>query len=143
MLEGGNTRPPGQAGPLVPAPSEGGPDGNVSDVRQWNFRYEDGEWLTSTVPPADDNLKAAIETLVVPFGESWQAVESCIESWGRMKREIGFDYSLSTPGAIARRVSKETVEICDLYDQFEDTRIPEAEFVSLLKALFTAIRRGA
>ncbi|MEU1788773.1 hypothetical protein ABZ553_23490 [Streptomyces sparsogenes] len=112
-------------------------------MRQWNFRYEDGEWLAARIPPADDNLTAAIETLIVPFGESWQAVESYLESWDRMERENGFDYSLSTPGAVARRVSKETVEICDLYDQFEDTRIPEAEFVSLLRALSTAMRTGA
>ncbi|MDW6063669.1 hypothetical protein SAZ11_43980 [Streptomyces sp. FXJ1.4098] len=115
----------------------------MSDVRQWKFRYEDGEWLASAVPSADYNLTAAIEALVVPFGESWHAVESYLESWGRMERENGFDYSLSTPGAVARRVSKETVEICDQYDQFEDTRIPEAEFISLLRELSTAIRKGA
>ncbi|KAK1178274.1 hypothetical protein B7755_009090 [Streptomyces sp. NBS 14/10] len=115
----------------------------MSDVRQWKFRHEDGEWLASAVPPANDNLTAAIETLVVPFGESWQAVESYLESWDRMEHENGFGYSLSTPGAVACRVSKETVEICDLYDQFEDTRIPEAEFISLLRELSTAMRKGA
>lgn len=110
-------------------------------MRQWNFRHEDGEWLASSIPLADNNLAAAIETLIVPFGESWQAVESYLDSWARMERENGFDYSLSTPGAVARRISEETVEICDLYDQFEDTRISVAEFVDLLRALSVAMRK--
>ncbi|WP_431773207.1 hypothetical protein [Streptomyces cucumeris] len=110
-------------------------------MRQWSFRREDGEWLASSIPRADRNLAAAIETLVVSFGENWQAIESCLDSWARMEQENGFDYSLSTSGAVARRISEETVEICDLYDQFEDMRISAAEFVGLLKALSATMQR--
>ncbi|MDI6411144.1 MULTISPECIES: hypothetical protein [Streptomyces] len=39
-----------------------------------------------------------------------------------------------------QRISVDTVEICDLYDQFQDVRMPVDEFVALLEDLSATMR---
>ncbi|MFG3259082.1 hypothetical protein [Streptomyces sp. NPDC048172] len=107
---------------------------------RWSFSWEDEEWLATRTPPADNNLKLAIETLIVPFGRSWQAVDNYLEVWRNMELEHGAEYSVSTPSAAVERISRDTVEIGDLYDQFEDVRLPVDEFVTLLTDLSAAMR---
>lgn len=107
---------------------------------QWSFSWRDREWLTSRTPPADENLRLAVETLIIPFGQHWQAVGNFLKVWRRSEREHGIGYSVSTPGAVVQRISVDTVEICDLYDQFQDVRMPVDEFVALLEDLSATMR---
>ncbi|MEU2084777.1 hypothetical protein ABZ569_23320 [Streptomyces albus] len=107
---------------------------------RWSFSWSDGEWLTSRTPPADENLRLAVETLIIPFGQHWQAVDNFLKVWRKMEREESADYSVSTPGAVVEKISNDAVEICDLYDQFEDVRLPADEFVTLLEDLSVAMR---
>jgi hypothetical protein len=105
----------------------------------WAFSYNGEEWEATRTPPADDNLRAAVETLIIPFGTRPAAVENYLRTWQQMQQEHGFEYTLSTPAAAVHRISEETAEIRDLYDQFEDVSIPVGELTILLAALATAM----
>jgi hypothetical protein len=107
--------------------------------KTWTFSYNGEEWEATRTPPVDENLRTAIETLIIPFGTRPAAVENYLRTWQQMQQDHGFEYTLSTPAAAVHRISEESAEIRDLYDQFEDTSIPVEELTGLLEELAAAM----
>ena len=106
----------------------------------WTFAWHDEEWLARRNPPASENLQLAVETLIIPLGRHGDRVEQFLKMWHAMEREHGTEYSVSTMSAVAERVSRDTVEIVDLYGQFTDVRLPAEEFVTLMTDLAATMR---
>jgi hypothetical protein len=98
---------------------------------------EDGDVAVVGDYPPSENSRRAVETLIFPFGADAWFVKSFLREWRRSEAEFGFEYSLSTPGAAAVRLDRDTVEIEDMYGQFESTRFEETDFLNMLESLIS------
>jgi hypothetical protein len=108
----------------------------MTDTDGWSFTVdEDG--MVFVVAPAGvpENVRLAVETLLIPFGDSAAAVEGYLREWRRMATEYGDDYSLATTSAQVGRVGPDEIELGDVYGQFEDCRMSAHEFERMLGQL--------
>ncbi|WP_030062274.1 MULTISPECIES: hypothetical protein [Streptomyces] len=102
----------------------------------WYFEIDDDELVVPVAPSGiSENLRLAVETLIIPFGLNAEAVQNYLREWRRMDREFGIGYVLETASASARRVSPADVEISDLYGQFDVCTMRAAEFEAVLEGL--------
>ncbi|WP_206189230.1 hypothetical protein, partial [Streptomyces prasinus] len=84
---------------------------------------------------APENVRLAVETVLIPFGDSVAAVEGYLREWRRMAEEFGDDYILATTSAQVRRVGPDEIELGDIYGQFEDCPMSVREFERMLGQL--------
>ncbi len=99
----------------------------------WSFSVDE-EGMVFVVAPSGvpDNVRLAVETVVVPFGDSAAAVSEYLREWRNAAYEFGDHYSLATTSARVPRVGPDEVEFGDLYGQFEDCSMSAREFERLL-----------
>ncbi|MFG3049856.1 hypothetical protein ACGFZP_02730 [Kitasatospora sp. NPDC048239] len=110
---------------------------------RWEFHTDEDDMVIVEAPAGtDENLRLAIETLILPFGLSSDAPRTYLQEWHRLAAEDGTGYSLGTAAAGARRTGPDLVEIVDMYGQFEDCTIDARQFEAVLEGL-TAYLDGA
>lgn len=96
---------------------------------EWSFTIdEDGMVLVGAPSGVSENLRLALETLIIPFGTDVDSVRNYLRQWSRMWREFGVGFSLGTPTATVKREAQDQVEIGDHYKQFETCSMEVAEF---------------
>ncbi|MFD9795020.1 hypothetical protein ACFWXK_29190 [Streptomyces sp. NPDC059070] len=106
----------------------------------WTFALdEDEDWVPSREPAADENLRRAVETLLLGIASAG-AAETYLAAWRADSARWGSGFTLSTASAGAERVSAGTVRLTDLYGQFEDCDIAADEFEAMLRDYVTAAR---
>ncbi|GGP60583.1 hypothetical protein [Streptomyces melanogenes] len=106
----------------------------------WSFTLdEDEDWVPSREPAGDENLRRAVETLLLGIASA-KAAEAYLAAWRADTERWGSGFSLSTAGAGAERVSAGTVRLVDLYGQFEDCDIAADEFDAMLRDYLAAAR---
>ncbi|MGW5421872.1 hypothetical protein [Streptomyces sp. NPDC003943] len=106
------------------------------DTTTWSFAVDEDEEVIPVAPTGvPENLRLAVETLIVPLGLDAEAARSYLREWRRMYREAGVGHVLGTESASVRRISSDEVEISDFYDVFEDCTMPVAEFEGVLEGL--------
>lgn len=104
----------------------------VSGV-EWEFVLDEDEIVIMRAPVGtSENLRLALETLVIPFGLRRGAAEDFLEQYWKMEREFQTDYSIGTSSASVKRLSPDLVEFVDFYGQFENCTMGEAEFVNVM-----------
>ncbi|MEU3728258.1 hypothetical protein AB0E81_02435 [Streptomyces sp. NPDC033538] len=108
----------------------------MTDTDGWSFTVdEDGMVFVGAPFGVPENVRLAVETVLIPFGDSAAAVEGYLREWRRMAEEFGDDYSLATTSAQVRRVGPDEIELEDMYGQFEDCRMSAHEFERMLGQL--------
>ncbi|MFF9194506.1 hypothetical protein ACF09L_04795 [Streptomyces sp. NPDC014779] len=115
----------------------------MTDTGAWSFTVdEDGMVLVTAPPGVPEDVRLAVETVLIPLGDSAVAVESYLREWRRLA-ESGEDYALATTSAQVSRVGPE-VELGDMYGQFENCRMSAEEFERMLRQLvdFLGSRRS-
>jgi hypothetical protein len=108
----------------------------------WTFTLdEDDDWVAAREPADDENLRLAVETLVMGIASAG-AAETYLAAWCADSRRWGSEFSLSTMSAGVERVSAGTVGLVDLYGQFEDCELAAEEFEAMLRD-YVATARAA
>ncbi|MGQ4389948.1 hypothetical protein [Streptomyces sp. SAS_270] len=106
----------------------------------WTFTLDENEdWVPSRNPAGDENLRRAVETLLLGIASAG-AAETYLAAWHADSRRWGLGFSLATASAVAEGVSSELVRLIDLYGQFEDCDIAADEFESMLQDYVAAAR---
>ncbi|MGV9263545.1 hypothetical protein ACWDRR_02645 [Kitasatospora sp. NPDC003701] len=107
----------------------------ANDAR-WAFHVDEDDMVVVEAPPGtDENLRLAIETLILPFGLDGDGPRTYLREWHRRAAEAGSGYRLGTAAAGARRSGPDLVEIIDLYNQFDDCAIDARQFEGILERL--------
>ncbi|MFE2760183.1 hypothetical protein [Streptomyces halstedii] len=102
----------------------------------WSFTLDEDDLVIPEGPVGtEENLRIALETLIIPFGTQAESVEIYLREWRKMWQQFGPDYILGTSSAAARRVGPGVVEIEDLYGQFETCKMSVREFESALESM--------
>lgn len=113
----------------------------MTDTDGWSFTVDEDGMVFVVAPSAvPENVRLAVETLLIPFGDSVAAAESYLREWRRMQEEFGDDYSLSTTSAQISRVGPDEIELGDMYGQFEDCRMSVHEFERMLGQLIDFLK---
>ncbi|MFD5494198.1 hypothetical protein ACFYY3_11085 [Streptomyces sp. NPDC001812] len=108
----------------------------MTDTDEWSFTVDEDGMVFAVAPSGvPENVRLAVETLLVPFSDSAVAVEGYLREWRRMAEEFGDDYALSTTSAQVSRVGPDEIELGDMYGQFEDCRMSAHEFERMLGQL--------
>lgn len=108
----------------------------MTNTDEWSFTVdEDGMVLAAAPSGTPENVRLAVETALIPFGDSVTAAEDYLRQWHRMAEEFGDDYTLATTSAQVRRVGPDEIELGDMYGQFEDCRMGAHEFERMLGRL--------
>ncbi|MFJ3793385.1 hypothetical protein [Kitasatospora sp. NPDC090091] len=104
---------------------------------QWAFSLDEDDMVLVEAPPGiDENLRLAVETLILGFGTGSDDPRSYLREWRRCRAEAGgAAYKLGTSSAGVTRLGPELVEIVDLYGQFEDCTIDATLFEAILEDL--------
>ncbi|MGX5181657.1 hypothetical protein ACWKT5_02315 [Streptomyces avermitilis] len=111
--------------------------GSIAPV-VWTFALdEDEDWVASREPAGDENLRRAVETLLLGIASA-KAAETYLAAWHADSQQWGSGFSLATSSATAERVSTETVRLIDLYGQFQDCDIAADEFGAMLQGYVAA-----
>ncbi|MFC7266064.1 hypothetical protein [Streptomyces lutosisoli] len=110
----------------------------------WTFTLdededEDEDWVPFREPAGDENLRRAVETLLMGIASAG-AAETYLAAWRADSQRWGSRFSLGTASAAAQRVSSELVRLIDLYGQFEDCDIAADEFEAMLQDYVAAAR---
>ncbi|MFB7999663.1 hypothetical protein ACFC4G_43575 [Streptomyces sp. NPDC056002] len=106
----------------------------------WTFtRDEDEDWVPSREPAADENLRRAVETLLLGIASA-RAAQTYLAAWSADSQRWESGFTLATASAAAERVSPGTVRLIDLYGQFEDCDIAAHEFDAMLQDYAAAAR---
>ncbi|WP_369231188.1 hypothetical protein AB5J56_07215 [Streptomyces sp. R21] len=106
----------------------------------WTFTLdEDEDWVPFREPAGDENLRRAVETLLMGIASAG-AAETYLAAWRADSQRWGTGFSLGTASATARRASSELVRLIDLYGQFEDCDIAADEFETMLQDHVAAAR---
>ncbi|MFD5075422.1 hypothetical protein [Streptomyces sp. NPDC058371] len=106
----------------------------------WTFTLdEDDDWVPFRKPAGDENLRRAVETLLMGIASAG-AAETYLAAWRADSRRWGSGFGLATASAAAQRVSPELVRLIDLYGQFEDCDIAADEFEAMLQDYAAAAR---
>ncbi|MET8113865.1 hypothetical protein [Streptomyces prasinus] len=108
----------------------------MADTDEWSFTVDEDGMLFAAAPSgAPENVRLAVETVLIPFGDSVAAVEGYLREWRRMAEEFGDDYILATTSAQVRRVGPDEIELNDMFGQFEDCPMSVREFERMLGQL--------
>lgn len=106
----------------------------------WTFTLdEDEDWVPAREPAGDENLRRAVETLLMGI-VSAGAAETYLAAWRADSKRWGSGFGLSTMSAGVQRVSSELVRLVDMYGQFEDCDIAADEFEAMLHDYVAAAR---
>ncbi|NED83184.1 hypothetical protein G3I76_24230 [Streptomyces sp. SID11233] len=108
----------------------------------WTYRIDQDDFIAAEGPPGtDENVRLALETLVIPFGTSADLAETYLREWRTKEREAaGQVYTLGTPSASVTRIDPERVEIVDLYGQFRTCVARVEEFECAIACLARFLR---
>ncbi|MFF0435277.1 hypothetical protein ACFYU9_24015 [Streptomyces sp. NPDC004327] len=102
----------------------------------WSFAIDEDEEVIPTAPPGiPENVRLAVETLIIPLGLDAEAAESYLREWRAMYREAGVGHILGTESASVERISAGEVEIRDFYGIFENCTLPVTDFEAMLEGL--------
>lgn len=102
----------------------------------WSFAVDQDDLVIPEGPVGtEENVRLALETLVIPFGTRVENPEIYLREWRRMWRDFESEYVLGTSSATAKRVNSDQVEIGDLYGQFEACIMSVEEFELALECL--------
>ncbi|MGW4027512.1 hypothetical protein [Streptomyces sp. NPDC005009] len=113
----------------------------MTGTNEWSFTVDEDGMVFAVAPSgAPENLRLAVETVLIPFGDSVSAAESYLYQWRRMAEEFGDDYALATTSAQVRRVGPDEIELGDMYGQFEDCRMSAHEFERMLGRLIDFLK---
>jgi hypothetical protein len=108
----------------------------------WTFTLdEDEDWVATREPADDENVRLAVEILVMGIASAG-AAETYLAAWCADSQRWGSGFSLSTMSAGAERVSAGTVRLRDFYGQFEDCDMASEEFEAMLRD-YVATARAA
>ncbi|MFJ2241071.1 hypothetical protein [Streptomyces sp. NPDC087859] len=113
----------------------------MTDTDEWSFTVdEDGMVFVVAPSGVPENVRLAVETVLIPFGDSPDSVESYLREWRRMAEELGDDYALATTSAQVKRMGPGEIELGDMYGQFEDCRMSAREFERMLGQLIDFLK---
>lgn len=106
----------------------------------WTFALdEDEDWVPSRAPAGDENVRLAVETMLMGIASA-KAAEAYLAAWLADSARWGSGFTLSTASAGVERVSAETVRLIDMYGQFEDCDMPADDFEAMLHAYVAAAK---
>ncbi|MEU9450638.1 hypothetical protein [Streptomyces sp. NPDC048277] len=117
-------------------------DGEVEvGAEVWSYTVEHDD-LVIPVGPAgnEENIRLALETLIIPFGTRAESAEIYLREWRRMWQSFKSEYILGTASATVKRVDSGQVEIGDFYGQFETCIMNVEEFERSLEFLIHFLR---
>ncbi|MCQ9132170.1 hypothetical protein [Streptomyces hilarionis] len=98
----------------------------------WTFSLdEDDDWVPSREPSAGENLRRAVETLLLGIASAG-AAQTYLAAWRADSQRHGAGFTLGTASAQAERVGPDLVRLVDLHGQFEDCGIAADEFEAML-----------
>lgn len=108
----------------------------------WSFAVDEDDLVIPEGPVGtDENVRLALETLIIPFGARAESAETYLREWRRMWRDFGSDYVLGTSSAAVTRIDSDRAEIGDLYGQFETCTMGVEEFELALECLIDFLER--
>lgn len=111
----------------------------------WSFAIDQDDLVIPEGPTGTrENVRLALETLIIPFGTRAESVEIYLREWRRMWRDFESEYVLGTSSATVKRVDSDRVEIGDLYGQFDTCVMNAEEFECALECVirFLECRRS-
>lgn len=92
----------------------------MTEADGWSFTLdEDGMVFVVTPPGVPENVRLAVETVLIPFGD---------------------DYFLAATSAQVRRVGPDEIELGDVYGQFKDCRMSVHGFERMLGRLIDFLK---
>jgi hypothetical protein len=97
--------------------------------------------LARREPGADDNLVAAIDTMLGAAAAPDQT-DRLVAAWRETESRGARPGGIGTEGGVAERISADEVRLLDNWNQFRDTTIAAAEFGALLDTFARTVREA-
>lgn len=102
----------------------------------WSYTVDQDDLVIPEGPTGtEENVRLALETLIIPFGTRAESAEIYLREWRRMWQDFKSEYVLGTSSATAKRIDSARVEIGDLYGQFEACTMSSEEFERALESV--------
>ncbi|MFI5932050.1 hypothetical protein [Actinoplanes sp. NPDC051494] len=111
-------------------------------VHEWRFSRADGIWECSAVPPLDENLALAIETLTDSFGTQAAPVRAYLDHWSARSVPGGLLGPVTTTSATLHPVDSRRVRLAGLYGQFTAVEIEADDVRAALHALIAEMEKS-